>query len=132
MTMAYTPRGSRKSIRLGSENELLCPLCGFEYTHVEIAYISARGEDQVPNEIGVNAVTGRVETQMPYTPPAGSDGEGRRHRIALAGSCENGCEFAIVFTQHKGSTYIEAVPRSAVTDEAGPLADGTMIARARP
>jgi hypothetical protein len=37
-------------------------------------------------------------------------GVGRRHRIAVTGICEQaGHRFAVVFTQHKGVTYVEAV-----------------------
>jgi hypothetical protein len=38
-------------------------------------------------------------------------GVGRRHRIAVTGICERAGHrrFAVVFTQHKGVTYVEAV-----------------------
>ncbi|MER7271354.1 hypothetical protein ABT344_24020 [Micromonospora carbonacea] len=96
---------------VGSDGVLLCPACGERDTHVDIAYVSARHEDQDPNEIAVNAVTGRVVTHNPVPAPAAPGvGQGRRHRIALAGYCEvGGHRFAVVFTQHKGATLVETV-----------------------
>lgn len=91
-----------------SDNSLLCPKCGFEYTHVDLVHIGAREEDQPVNNITVDAVTGQTITQNQTPAPVGPDaGDGRRHRIALVGQCENGCDFALVFTQHKGSTFVE-------------------------
>lgn len=94
------------------DGPLLCPLCDFNATHVDIVRIAARREDRDFNEITVNAVTGQLSTHgRDPAPIGGFVGEGRRHRIALVGTCE-GCRgtFAIVFTQHKGSTYVEVVP----------------------
>ncbi len=99
------------SITVDVDGQLLCPACGEKDTHVDIAYVAARREDDDPNEIVVNAVTGRVVTHDSVSAPAGSAvGSGRRHRIALAGYCEvNGHTFAVVFTQHKGVTLVETV-----------------------
>ena len=70
--------------------------------------MAARREDRDFNEISINAVSGRVQTHGSTPAPAGPFGEGRRHRIALSGFCEEcGHEFALVFTQHKGDTIIE-------------------------
>jgi hypothetical protein len=99
-----------RSIRTDHQQLLLCPVCGFDATHVDFAYVAARREDRDVNEITVNAVTGQVRTHGESPAPAGSlEGEGRRHRIALAGHCEEGHNFALVFTQHKGGTYVEVV-----------------------
>lgn len=90
---------------------LLCPACGSEWTHSEIEYVAARREDDSFNEIAVNAITGQVKTHGDEAAPAGpAVGEGRRQRIAVTGVCETGDHtFAIVFTQHKGVTLVEAV-----------------------
>lgn len=92
---------------------MACPLCGDgDGTHVEHAYVAARREGQEFTDIHVDAVEGTVEQQGAPSAPAGPGvGEGRRHRIALTGWCEMcGGEYAIIFTQHKGATLLEAVP----------------------
>jgi hypothetical protein len=89
---------------------LLCPECGHDATHVEHVRVAARREDRDVNEITVDAVTGRVTTHGETPAPMGELREGRRHRIAVTGHCEEGHCFAIVFTQHKGGTFVEVVP----------------------
>jgi hypothetical protein len=96
---------------------LLCPVCGFNATHVDEVRIAARREDRDFNLVTVDAVTGRVATHEQSPVPVGEAvAAGRRHRIAVMGRCEEGHDFAIVFTQHKGSTFLEVVPWSAATD----------------
>jgi uncharacterized Zn finger protein (UPF0148 family) len=96
---------------------LLCPVCKFDATHVEVALVSARTEDVDANEIKVDATNGQVQTHRAVSAPTGpTQGVGRRHRIALEGTCEEGHSFAIVFTQHKGGTFVEAVPLERPTD----------------
>lgn len=100
------------AIRISENGALLCPACGAEGTHMEIVYITARQEDEEANEIRVSAVTGQIRTQEEQSAPAGpAVGDGRRHRIAITGYCEGDGEhkFAVVFTQHKGWTFMEAV-----------------------
>ncbi|MEV6350271.1 hypothetical protein [Actinoplanes sp. NPDC051851] len=98
-------------IRLSDNGLLLCPTCGWDATHVEIVRVAARLEDQDLNEITVNAITGQINTHGGEAAPAGpKEGEGRRQRVAVTGYCEEGQHsFAIVFTQHKGGTYVETV-----------------------
>jgi hypothetical protein len=79
---------------------------------MEIVYIAARREDEEANEITVSAVTGQIRTHEKQSAPAGpAVGDGRRHRIAITGHCEGdgAHKFAVVFTQHKGWTIMEAV-----------------------
>lgn len=92
-------------------NLLACPLCGdTDGTHVDTVYVSARQEDHNPQEIHVHAVTGQITHESVSAPTGPAVGEGRRHRIALTGWCEMcGREYAIIFTQHKGQTYVETV-----------------------
>jgi hypothetical protein len=86
----------------------VCPTCSSEYTHIEQVFVSARREDQVSNEITVNALSGQVRTHRQDPSPAREIvGRGRRQRISVAGHCEEGHRFALVFTQHKGVTYVE-------------------------
>ena len=99
------------TVRVSEDGYLLCPACGSEWTHTEIVYVAARREDDTFNEITVNAITGQVKTHGDQAAPAGAtQGEGRRQRIAVTGFCEeNDHNFAIIFTQHKGVTFAEAV-----------------------
>ncbi|MQA78088.1 MAG: hypothetical protein GEV10_06360 [Streptosporangiales bacterium] len=98
-------------IKTDADNQLLCPSCGAEWVHTDIVYVSARHEDGSFNEISVNGVTGQVVTNRPEPGPVGpTQNEGRRHRMAVTGWCEH-CpgRFALVFTQHKGVTFVETV-----------------------
>ncbi|GAA2760590.1 hypothetical protein [Actinopolymorpha rutila] len=103
-------------IKISDDSVLLCPLCGKDTTHLDEVRVSARPEDDEPNEIAVDTGTGRVRTHEDIPAPMGDRvHEGRRDRIALVGWCEQcGDTFALVFTQHKGATFVEAV-RSGVT-----------------
>lgn len=89
---------------------LMCPVCETSvYVHVDRVSVFTRGEDEVGAGVAMDAVTGSLQLGGSTLVPSGSFvGEGRRHRIALTGSCEE-CRqtFSIVFTQHKGSTYVE-------------------------
>jgi len=98
-------------IRLDDNGLLLCPVCDWNATHMEIVRVAARREDRDFNEITVNAITGQIATHGEVSAPTGpKEHEGRRQRIALTGYCEEGNHsFAIVFTQHKGGTYVETV-----------------------
>jgi hypothetical protein len=110
MTPAIPPKFDRDGL-------LLCPVCEFDATHVDAVLVAARTEDAEFNEIKVNAITGAAQTHRDQCAPSGPhQGEGRRHRIALEGSCENGHYFAIVFAQHKGGTFVEAVPLAGFTE----------------
>lgn len=98
-------------------NVLKCPVCGFDATHVDAVAVAGRAEDG-PEAYAQLDRFGLLS--YPESVPTGAEaGEGRRHRIALIGSCEVGHEFAIVYTQHKGTTFVETVdlgpsaPRSA-------------------
>ena len=90
---------------------LTCPSCGDTYgVHVEQVRVSARVEDGVFDEIIVDARSGQVSTHNPEEGPRGhAVGVGRRHRISLMGYCElcPGSCFSLVFTQHKGETFVE-------------------------
>ena len=93
-------------------NWLACPLCDETGgSHLDAVQIAARQEDQDFINIEVSTVSGDIT--HPSLVPVGSEvGEGRRDRIALAGWCEVcGGKFALVFTQHKGVTFVEWVHR---------------------
>ncbi|SNR83879.1 hypothetical protein SAMN06265360_12228 [Haloechinothrix alba] len=90
-----------------SDARLLCPECGRASTRVDQVFVTAREEDAPANEIIVDAIGGDVVThgrgQAPVDP---SVGEGRRHRVALVGRCEEQHRFALVLTQVDGETRL--------------------------
>jgi hypothetical protein len=98
---------------------LRCPVCGDEFAHIERVAIAAGAEDQERSHLLVDAVRGRIETRPGQQTPAGVEvGEGRRHRIALLGYCEDGGHaFAFVLTQHQGQTYLEGGPRPVAPED---------------
>lgn len=99
------------TLGIDTENQLRCPTCvDPSGVHIDGVLVAARHEDEGPVHIGVNAVTGDVNYIPAIVPAGDAVGEGRRHRIALTGWCEIcGDKFAIVYTQHKGSTFVEVV-----------------------
>lgn len=117
--MSNPPPPEQLTVR---DNLLMCPCCGTTYgPHVNMAYVSARREDREPEEIRVHGITGEVTRDGMDAPVGSKVGVGRRHRIALTGWCDQ-CqgEFAIIFTQHKGETYIETqIINSAPSYETG-------------
>lgn len=95
------------SVYTDNEKQLCCPLCGDVYVHVDEVRVAARPvEDGAVTSISVTKI-GQVGSEL--TPIGDQVGTGRRHRIALHGWCEMcGRKFAIVFTQHKGVTFVES------------------------
>jgi len=91
-------------------DRIACPGCGETTgTHLDRVQVAARHEDRDPTHISVHAVTGETHVGTEEPVPAGIRvGEGRRHRIAVEGSCQH-CptRFALVLTQHKGVIYVE-------------------------
>jgi len=74
-----------KSVTLNTDGMLLCPKCGFEYTHLDSqTYVLSGGDDYIARA----KVRGDV--------------------IILPGSCESGHRFRICLGQHKGHTYVWA------------------------
>jgi hypothetical protein len=90
------------------EDCLLCPRCGFEYTHVDLVTVAAR-QTEDEQEIFFQMDSRGGVSEYVEAPVGRRVGDGRRHRFVLHGTCENGCRFALVFTQHKGITLVEAV-----------------------
>lgn len=121
-------------VRTSSDDMLLCPKCGGDATHVETVQIAARAEDRDFNEIFVHAVSGEVKTQTPTPAPAGKQvGHGRRHRIVLNGSCEEcGEAFSLVFTQHKGGTFVEWASPTSIHPSMRRRIDDALAGRTTP
>lgn len=96
----------------GDEREMLlrCPLCQFEYTHHEKTVEYQRREDHPVIAVFVQHHGCIVEADVdpPYS--------GRRGAVVLTFSCENGHRFDLQFVQHKGQTYIRAIPRADIAD----------------
>lgn len=99
------------------DNVMACPSCSNPHIHVDRVLVSARREDGEFNEIAVDAISGKVET---HRDTAGPGEERRRQRVSLAGWCEHcGEEFAVVFGQHKGVTYVDHVRASGLSARPG-------------
>jgi len=95
-----------------NEDVMACPRCGGSLgPHLNHVYVAARKEDGEFTNVHVDARSGEVDAMFAMVAPVGSLGEGRRHRIALTGWCDS-CqrEFAVIFTQHKGTTLVETIP----------------------
>jgi hypothetical protein len=116
----WRPKPTYPVMRVDGEHSYLqeilrCPECGEGGgTHLEIVRVSARGEDEPVNEISVTTGSGAVVTHRADQAPVGAYGVGRRDRVSLIGSCEmcNG-KWAVIFTQHKGTTVVETAPWGA-------------------
>lgn len=102
------------SVYTTNDGELCCPLCGGNYTHLREVRVGARpqGEDGPDVSVGITHAGRLVTEAVPASPTMGA---GRRHRFALVGYCElcSG-QFALVFTQHKGVTFVESVKLGSI------------------
>lgn len=86
---------------------MMCPICDHPHTHVEEAGIAVVDDDYTDRElITVNAETGEVRTHAEEGAVPTEDPPSRGSRIVLKGWCEGGHKFAVVFSQHKGSTLV--------------------------
>jgi hypothetical protein len=86
-----------------------CPFRDCEYVHQGETLVALRGqEDGLAVEISISGA-GIIGPAMAGI-PRGSLREGCRNRTALAFSCERGCEYAAVYTRHKGTTIADCVP----------------------
>lgn len=73
---------------------LLCPVCGYSYTHIESAY-TRMGYDE--EESGVYPGTAAE---------AGPATQWRRSGVVIKFYCEGGHRFEILFQQHKGENFV--------------------------
>lgn len=95
-------------VRTTPAGVLLCPRCGAPDTHLDFVHVSARREDGPFSEIEIDATAGTITPTSEPGPAGTAVGSGRRHRIAVRGDCEQcGKGWALVFTQHKGATFVE-------------------------
>ena len=96
---------------LGTDTELLCPLCGGEWTHVDDIFMAGRPREDGPIvPVHVDS-SGSVRNVTEALSPVGN--QGRRHSIALVGSCETCAgRFAVEFRQHKGQTLVSVMRQS--------------------
>lgn len=102
---------SSLALVLDENGTMLCPFCEHVNTHVDAVVTSTRREEDGPvREMFVDANGDTGDLYGAPGPMGTCVGEGRRHRFALVGSCEDcGRIFAVVFTQHKGNTIVEIV-----------------------
>jgi len=88
----------------GGNDEIHCPICGMENTHITDVEVYARGEDDKRcNEVRVCSYSGDISTKATDNT---NNPSARRHAIVLKGHCEGGCNFDISFAQHKGRTEL--------------------------
>ena len=92
-------------INVDNNDMLRCPTCGDTNTHIRLAYAAFRKQEDGP------IADVWVGSNRRGKGPTGRGGEGRRGRFALLGDCENGHDFSVVFTQHKGNTFVETVTK---------------------
>ena len=81
---------------------LLCPMCGFDCTHVDSVTVLVAGGPGVR----VRA-SGEDSSAHALSEFVDDRDDGRRHSIVLEGTCEDGCSFTIGFQQHKGATFLQ-------------------------
>jgi hypothetical protein len=89
-------------LRFDHQPALLCPFCNFEYVHINVVNVGARGEDGPPYRISVDAVAGNVNEE----PEFGEALSSRRHWVELVVDCESCSGGSIVLAQHKGQTLV--------------------------
>ena len=106
------------SLSLGPDNELLCPFCGFECTHLEIVRVGARREDDPIYLVSVEADTARVEGS--YYDSDDQPPSSRRSWVELVVDCEGCSGGSIVIAQHKGASYVSTRPNPTSTAPAAP------------
>lgn len=104
------------AISLGLDDQLLCPFCGFEYTHIETVRIGARQEDDPVYLIAVKPDTARIEAAYSAEEPPSS----RRSWVELVVDCEGCPGGSIVIAQHKGHNYVSTRPKLSEAAPAAP------------
>lgn len=107
MANSYENTTERRSTEVLRQGALLCPLCGSDHTHIDVALVSGRPREDGP------VIPVRVDSAgKVYSGGAVPVASDRRHAIGLQGSCEN-ChgEFVIQFSQHKGQTLTTVLPQ---------------------
>ena len=88
----------------GGNDEIHCPICGTENTHMTDVEVYARHEDMKGcRTINACGYSGNLSTR---TTDNSKNPSCRRHAFVLKGHCENGCYFDISFAQHKGRTEV--------------------------
>tara|TARA_S200002703_G_C3727790_1_gene223655 strand:- start:414 stop:800 length:387 start_codon:yes stop_codon:yes gene_type:complete len=90
------------------EQILKCPVCDFEFTHIENVSTFARTEDEDTHmETRVDLNTSETTTKK--VNGHGNNPSGRRNGLILHGHCEQGHVFDVEIFQHKGQTYFECI-----------------------
>jgi hypothetical protein len=95
-------------LKFDYQPSLLCPFCGFEYVHLDVVNIGARGEDEPAYLITVDAVQAKVQESPSFSEPLSA----RRQWIELVVDCEGCTGGSIVLAQHKGQTLVSTRPKS--------------------
>lgn len=106
----FAPREvHHQPLKFDHQPSLLCPFCGFEYVHLNVVNIGARGEDEPAYLITVDAVQAKVQESPSFSEPLSA----RRQWIELVVDCEGCTGGSIVLAQHKGQTLVSTRPTSS-------------------
>ncbi|WP_432945824.1 hypothetical protein ACQPXM_06605 [Kribbella sp. CA-253562] len=105
------------AISLGLDDQLLCPFCGFDYTHIETVRVGARKEDDPVYLIAVEPSTARIEAAYSTEQPPSS----RRSWVELIVDCEECPGGSIVIAQHKGQSFVSTRPNLTEAPAAPPF-----------
>ncbi|MCZ8311975.1 MAG: hypothetical protein O9320_14080 [Magnetospirillum sp.] len=96
-------------IKVGPDEELLCPHCGSISIHHEHVKVFSRSEDE--EKVAVTTITPTTREAASITSVQTTAGKGnpssRRHGLSISFRCEQCPEkFELDIAQHKGSTYV--------------------------
>ena len=96
------------------EQVLQCPVCDFEFTHIDKVSTFARTEDE-DTHLETSTHLGSSETTIKKVYGHGSNPSGRRNGLILHGHCEQGHVFDVEIFQHKGQTYFECIHKKTMS-----------------
>ena len=86
-----------------------CPICSFEFTHIEQVSTYSREDDETIHlETNIDLRDKKVVTNV--VNGFGNNPSARRNGLILHGYCESeqGCRFDIEIYQHKGNTFVNS------------------------
>jgi len=112
------PKGRKGNLKIDTpfDNEeqiLQCPVCDFEFTHINNVSTFARAEDE-STHIETNVDLNTSETTTKKVHGHGRNPSGRRNGLILHGHCEQGHVFDVEIFQHKGQTYFECIHKGTM------------------
>jgi hypothetical protein len=98
--LSYSIAGTDQWYGEFTRDLLVCPACGFEYTHLRQTVVYQRKEDAKTNKISAPATGDLIRGGEDDNPSP------RRDAVVLHFECECGHRFTVTFIQHKGQTFV--------------------------